>query len=419
GQNWFGLSGAEPVFDWPFLDQANRDHSLVALSPMVWYSDPGALTVGMRARSSYLSLVDQYDFGLAVTSGLRTTPGHPAPSAISRVQGWWRFQNPYWDLLGKPAIGTSAGVAVLDGVAKLDFSQHWDLSPFWTAVGPRIGATLGVTGAYPYDRGMLPAGWEDRSLTEVHGSMDFQLPRSALGDEGSMRLAVSAAAGLANPAQRVPGSGFVLTSGPAAAYSLGPVAEPAGYGRVEVEGTSVSTYADSASLLSLRLYGAVSNTPPAQRALHLSASDPLSNFADNWYRPQGSILTSSGVNYLPLGGAGLRGYDPSVTVNRIVAGNVEVSQRLARRVFSGLSVYGSAFGEAGFAASTTYQLNGSLLGDAGVGLSLRGKLYDRDVTMRLDLPLVVQQPGLAGGRGLVRPNGTVAARWVFSFDDLW
>ena len=82
-------------------------------------------------------------------------------------------------------------------------------------------------------------------------------------------------------------------------------------------------------------------------------------------------------------------------------------------------MYGSAFGEAGVAASTTYQLNGSLLGDAGVGLSLRGKLYDRDVTMRLDLPLVVQQPGLAGGRGLVRPNGTVAARWVFSFDDLW
>ena len=419
GANLFGLSGAEPVYDWPYLDQANRDHSLVALSPLVWYSDPGALTVGMRARSSYLNLVDKFDFGLAITSGLRTTPGNPGPSAFSRVQGWLRFQNPYWDLLGRPSIGTSGGVALLDGVTKLDFAQHWDLSPFWTATGPRIGATLGVTGAYPYDRGMLPAGWEDRSLTELHGSIDFRLPQSALGDDGSMGLSVSAVAGVANPAQRVISGIVPLSLGSAQAYSRGPVAEPSAYGRVEVVGTSVSAYADSASLLSLRIYGAVGNTAPAQRALHLSASDPLSNFENDWYRPQGAILTRPGVNYLPLGGAGLRGYDPSVTVNRIVAGNGEISQRLAHRVFSGLSLYGSVFGEAGFATSATYQLDGSFLGDAGVGVSLRGKLYDRPVTMRLDLPLVVQQPGLAGGRGLTTANGTIAARWVFSFSDLW
>ncbi|HEX8724162.1 MAG TPA: M1 family metallopeptidase [Gemmatimonadaceae bacterium] len=418
GSNLFGLSGAQPVYDWPFLDQASRDHALVALSPLVWYSDPGALTVGMRARTSYLDFVDRYDFGLAVTSGLRATPGHPAPSAISRVQGWLRFENPYWDLLGRPAIGTSGGAAMVDGVAKLDVAQHWDLSPFWAVSGPRIGATLGVTGAYPYDRGMLPAGWEDRSLTEAHGTIDFRVPQSALGDEGSMGLRVSAAVGLASPAQRavVPP---VILSGGAQAYSLGPVAEPATYGRVEVEGTSVSTYADSASLLSLRLYGAVSNDPPAQRALHLSASDPLSNFENDWYRPQGAILTRAGVNYVPLGGAGLRGYDPSVTVRRIVAGNAEVSQRLAYRMFSGLSLYGSVFGEAGFASSDTYRLGGSLLGGAGAGVSLRGKLYDRAVVMRVDLPLVVQQPGLAGGRGLTGANGTVALRWVFSFSDLW
>ncbi len=419
GLDFFGLSGAEPVFDWPFLNQANRNHSLVALSPMLWYSDPGGVTVGVRARPSYLNLVDQYDFGLAVTSGLRTTPGNPTPSAASRLQGWWRFRNPYWDMLQAPSMGTAGGVALADGVLKLDLSQQWDLSPFWTADGPRISATLGATGAYPYDQGMLPVGWEDRSITELHGGVDVRVPWDVLGGSGSAALRLSAAAGIADPQQRVPALVPLTLGTGVQAYSLGPVAEPAAYGRLEIEGTSVSSYADSASLISLRIYGAASNTPPAQRALHLSASDPLSNFENNWYRPQGSILTRAGVNYLPLGGAGLRGYDRAVTVDRIVAGNAELSERIAHRVFSGLSVYGSVFGEAGFAASRTYQMNGSLLGDAGVGVSVRGKLYDRPVTMRLDFPLLVQQPGLAGGRGLTTSGANVTARWVFSFNDLW
>jgi Peptidase family M1 domain len=418
GPDLFGLSGAEPVFDWPFLDQANRDHALVALSPQVWYSDPGGVTLGIRARPSYLNLVDKYDFGLVVTSGLRTTPGHPAPNGVSRLQGWLRFENPYWDWFGAPLIGTSGGVALLDGVAKFDLSQRWDLSPYWTAVGPRVGVTLGVTGAYPYDEGMLPNGWEDRSITELHGALDVTLPGGLMSSSGSMGVQVAVAGGMANPAQIVD-TAVAFASGGAQSYSLGVVGEPAHYARIEAAATSVDRYDDGAFQVALRVYGAASNLPPAQRALHLSVSDPLSNFENGWYRPQGAILTRPGVNFLPLGGAGLRGYDPSVTVNRIVAGNAEVSQRLVDHVFSGLSLWGSAFGEAGFAASKTYRLDGSFLGDAGVGVSLRGRLYDRPVTMRVDLPLLVQQPGLAGGRGLTTSTATIAARWVFSFNDLW
>ncbi len=441
GADWFGLSGAQPVYDWPFLNQANRDHSLVALSPLVWYSDPGALTIGMRARTSYLGLVDKYDFGLAVTSGLRATPGGPlraipggaeqfsgGPSGASRLQAWWRFQNPYSGALTKPAMGMAGGVALLDGIAKLDLSQTWDLSPYWTAVGPRIDATLGVTGAYPYDRGMMPSGWEDRSITEANGSIGVRFPHDVLGQAGTATLRLSAAGGLASPAQHAPpvvvlgASGGGATAGQVgilASRSLGIVDEPALYGRLEAEGTTVSRYAGGATTLSLRLYGALSNDPPAQRALHLSVSDPLSNFADNWYRPRGAILKSRGVNYLPLGGAGLRGYDPSVTVDKIIAGNGELSERLAKDVFSGVSLWGSLFGEAGFAGSRTYALNGAFLADAGAGLSLRGRLYDRQVTVRLDAPLYVEQPGLAGGRGLTHSDATFALRWVFSFDDLW
>jgi hypothetical protein len=313
---------------------------------------------------------------------------------MSRVQGWWRFQNPYWPGLSKPAMGLAGGAALLDGVAKLDVSQTWDLSPLWTAAGPRIGATLGATGAYVYDRGMLPAGWDDRSLTEVHGSFDVTVPRALFGADGTMGLRASGAVGLTG-------------------------AGGSNYGRAELAGTDVSRYDDGASTLSLRVYGAAGNDPPAQAALHLSASDPLENFDDNWYRPRGSILTRPGVNYVPLGGAGLRGYDPAITVARVVAGNAELARRLAPDVFSGLSLWGSLFGDAGFAASRTYALDGAFLADAGAGVSLRGKLYDRDVTVRLDAPVLVHQPALAGGGGLTSSHATVAARWTFSFGDLW
>ncbi len=388
GSTLFGLSGAQPVFDWPFLDQASRDHALVAISPMVWYSDAGALTVGMRARTSYLDLVDRYDFGLAVTSASRAVSG-AAPQPISRLQGWWRFENPYIPGAAAPLMGLSGGAAALDGIVKVDLDRRWDLSPLWTAPGARISGSVGGTGAYPYDQAMLPANWARRSLTEAHGALRIQTPAVLVGDSGSVRVDADAAVGL-----------------------------PA-YARAELALSSVSVWGGGAERLALRLYGGMSSDPPAERALHLSASDPLSNFENDWYRPNGSVLTRPGVNYLPLGGAGLRGYDQAVTAKRIVAANGELSQRVAANVFSGLSLWGSVFGDAGSAASDTYQLNGSFLADAGVGLALRGRLYDREVTLRLDAPIVVQQPGLAGGGGLTGSHATIAARWTFSFEDLW
>ena len=424
GSAMFGLSGAQPVFDWPFLDQSSRDHALVALSPQAWYSDGGAFTVGMRARSNYLGLVDRYDFGLVVTSAARATALRGAPRGLSRVQGWWRFQNPY--TLGGPAplMGLSGGAALLDGVAKADLDKTWDVSPFWTARGPSLSVTVGATGAFVYDEAMLPGGWERRSLVEMHGGFGARVPTALFGDAGWWSVEAWAATGVSPMPNG--GYGVVSPGGPVGRFAYeGNGAVPtldgvsAVYGRAELEARSVGTWNGGGDQLSLRVYGAMSNDPPAQRALHLSASDPLSNFENSWYRPNGSILTRPGVNFLPLGGAGLRGYDQAVTVKRIVAANGELARRLATNVFSRVSLWGSVFGDAGFASSDTYRLNGAFLADAGAGVSLRGRLYDRDVTVRLDAPLVVQQPALGGGGGLVRRPGTVAARWTFSFGDLW
>ncbi|HVZ78276.1 MAG TPA: hypothetical protein VG818_09880, partial [Gemmatimonadaceae bacterium] len=394
GPNPLGLGGAQAVFDWPFLDQSNRDHALVALSPMAWYSNGGAMTIGVRARTNYAGLVDRYDFGLAVGTASRTTARGLAPSGASRVQAWWRFENPYPGFASAPLIGLSGGAALLDGIARVDLSQRWDLSPLWTARGPQVSASLGATGAYPYDRAMLPEGWDDRALTELHGTFGIRVPRALLADSGYSSVDAGAGVGVAAHA-------------------------PSTYGRAELTARSANYWNGGANALLLRAYGALSSATPAQAALHLSAESPLETFANDWYRPQGAILKRPGVNFLPFGGAGLRAYDPMVTVRRILAVNGEMAQRLVPMFFDRLSLWGSVFGDAGFASSTTYTLDGAFLADAGAGLAVRGKLYDRDVTLRLDVPLFAHQPALAGGRGLTKSGADVAARWVFSFSDLW
>jgi hypothetical protein len=59
-----------------------------------------------------------------------------------------------------------------------------------------------------------------------------------------------------------------------------------------------------------------------------------------------------------------------------------------------------------------------LLLDAGVGASFRGRLYDRDVHFRLDLPLFIKQPQFASGPSFAR-KGSLGFRYVFSLTDMW
>ena len=78
----------------------------------------------------------------------------------------------------------------------------------------------------------------------------------------------------------------------------------------------------------------------------------------------------------------------------------------------------SLFGDAGRATATYVALTNQTLADAGAGLVARGRLYDRDVYVRLDAPVFVNQSGLAGGRDWVG-NGSFAPRWMITVGDLW
>ena len=403
-----GWSRIHHVFDWPFLDQIDRDRRIAALLPMSWYAEPYGMTLGLRSRSHYLGTVDRMEIGGVVTSRAADSR-FPAPTLVgdtihedsppyARVQLWGKLENPYLPWMSRPLIGYRAGFALLDGVFRLDASRTLDLSPLVYARGPRAGLTVGLTGAFTYDPNGIPEGWSDADLLEANATLSGRLPVGATGP-AELRGRLSIAGGFAQ--------GGVSTGGD----------DNGGYLKLEAEAVHARPFVDSLTTLTLRAFGGWASEGPYQRALYASTRDPMETFDNHWWRPRGAILKQRGINYLPLGGAGLRGYDPFVTLDYALAGNGDVSRRVwrARRSVGTLAVHVGAFGDAAIATgSGATSLDGSLLADAGIGASLRGRFYDREVRLRLDLPIWVHQPALAGGRGLSERKGDVALRWVLS-----
>ena len=402
-----GIRRTKYVFDWPFLQQNDREHSLVRLMPLAWFSRPlvpsdcptpgcgatkPAVSVGLRARSSYLATVDRYDLGLGFTAGtIRPT--------LSHFNAWARIDDPYLPGASRPWMGTGLDAAFLDGIARVDLRHRWNLSPFTFVPGPQIGLTVRLTGAYPTDRFVLPEQWDDQQTTELGGDLSVRLPAS---DDGSYQsFAASLGAGLARP--RIGGS------------------MAKGYVRADLSGMQVQYLEGGKFALVTRLYAGGESRAPLQRAIFASTADPFTTFWSNYYRPRGSLFKQEELNVLPLGGAMLRGYSYGVALSRVGAANVELAQRL--RTFGSAAngrraIWVSAFGDIAAASSDYVQFGSSMLLDAGVGASFRGRLYDRDVRFRLDLPLFVKQPGLAGGPSFAR-KGSLAFRYVFSLNDMW
>jgi hypothetical protein len=75
-----------------------------------------------------------------------------------------------------------------------------------------------------------------------------------------------------------------------------------------------------------------------------------------------------------------------------------------------------AFGDGAFARPSPAS-GAHVFADAGVGLLARDQLWDRNVTVRFDVPLYVRDPSLAPGGA--SGDDRVKLRWTFSFADLW
>jgi hypothetical protein len=164
----------------------------------------------------------------------------------------------------------------------------------------------------------------------------------------------------------------------------------------------------------LRGYAAMQDGAPPQRALFLSAADPVATYDKHWWRPAGAILKRPGVNWLPLSGAALRGFHWSLAARNVAGGNVDASRRVATKTSASatFALWMHAF------ADVAHTDPHGVLSDAGAGLSVRGRLYDRGFTLRIDSPFFVNRPEFAidGGRA---GSGQLAPRWVFAFNDIW
>jgi hypothetical protein len=306
--------------------------------------------------------------------------------------------------------GIAIGDWALDGVNKFEFKRTWDESPFVYANGPQRVVSVAVTSTVPYDGTFLDdTRWERTTVTSVSGTGTVRAP---LPDTARLRAFLDA--------------GFVSGS------NVG----TRGYIRANAAGTQVWETAGGGQAIAIRGFVGYDAKAPIERSIFLSSEDPTETFADDFLRPRGAPLERPDVHFIALDGAGLRGYDPRLAVPGVMAVNAEATTRVVTlgRSPRALAAYLGAFGDAGTTfrsgpmmtpalaalepVTVGHDLASHLLGDAGVGMALRGYVYDQDVALRVDMPFIVAQPLLAAGRSAGGPN-VAAWRWTFSFNDLW
>ena len=395
------------VFDYPLLDQQAADRYVTALAPLVWYSRPLGVVPAVRLRSSYLGAYDRLEVGLAYGTRLEPAAFPPLGDGVigrtgvaGRLQGWVAIENP--QLFGRrPAMGLSAGVWHLDGLTKAEVARRWER----TRPGGRGARTHGLafTGTYPFERALLDGRrWSGRSASDLTYTYAGAGP-AASGTR--WQLAVTGGA--------LVGDGVDDGEG-----SVRPYAKAEAWWAI-ARGGGASRWSHRA-----RLHAAASSDVPPERAVHVSAATPTATFGNHFWRPDGGIFSNDDVNYRPLGGAGMRGYDPLISGRHVVAVNVEEALRVARfgPATAPLDLEVAAFGDAGVLwADGVGETLRSNLADAGVGLLLRGQLFDRPVRVRLDAPLYVSDPGAAiGARGRdASTRERLRVRWAFSLNDLW
>ena len=398
----YGRPPERTVFDWPFLDQFARYETVTAVLPFAWYSERGEVNYALRTRSNYLGFVDRVESGLAYAS---------EGPAGSRLQYWVVGENPREGT--RVGIGSRFGYWELDDVAKIELRTTRDRSEHLSAGDQRRTTSLALTATIPTSREFLPEPFTggrvvgpfgDPALAGIVNVFDVAVTSEVRGtapDDFAVRA---------------------MLLGGAMAGPDAPDGWKKAFGRVELEGVR-ETYDGGRAFASLqRLWLGAEYQTPFRRAIGLSSRDATETFENHFWRPAGGLLKRDEVHFTPLGGLGLRGYSPFVVLGdaAVIASNLEWGARLAR-VGAGaraLGVWATLFADG--AAAVSLQEGGGAFGlgdtelfaDAGLGLAVRGMLFDRAVVARLDVPLYVEHPFDAVGAepGDERLHG----RWVVS-----
>ena len=395
----YGRAPERFVLDWPFLDQYRRYETVTAVLPFAWDSEAGGVNYALRFRSNYLGFVDRTESGVAYAS---------EGPAGSRLQYWLVAEN---EREGRgTSIGSRFGWWKLDDVAKIELRRTTDRSTYLVAGEQRRTTTVALTATVPTTREFLPAPFTGADvpfmpeLARIVNVFDLSLTSEVRG---------TAAEDFAVRATMLGG----VMAGPDA-----PEEWDAIFGRAELEGVRETYDAGRPFATLQRLWFGAAYRAPMRRAIGLSARDATDTFENHFWRPRGGLLRREGTHFTPLGGMGLRGYSPLAVLGdaAAISTSLEWGVRLARAGGGArsLALWATLFGDGAAAVSLEDGdgLSGlrdtELFGDAGLGLAVRGMLFDRPIIARLDLPIVVEHPGLAVGAD--GGDERVSARWVLS-----
>ncbi len=400
------------VFDWPFLDQADRDKEIIALAPLAWYSSTGGLNLALRARGNYLGAVGQSDGGIAYAFRSPRYTGTGASvraHTFTRVQGWTRVENPRLPWSASPVWGLGYGLAALDGIAKADVHRAWNDSPYPLAGGPRITHSLALTASFPYE-----SKWLDfRRFTDV----------TTIDASGELTWRGAGSAPVSIRAMAMGG------------YLSGQHVDQVGghfLRRAEIDLKKLTALTeDGETALFTRVFIAAAWDSPLQRSVGLSALDLTETFSNHLLRPKGSPFSPDDehdIHYTALGGFALRGYSPLLRLSDAMgaSANVELAHALLNVTDGGrgtppLRLWLSAFGDVGTPMRARLGEGAAARvtpADAGVGIALRGSFFDRGVHLRAEFPIWVRQPALGVGRDPAKLQQS-QFRWTFSLNDLW
>jgi hypothetical protein len=380
----------EHYLDTWFGDRRSRDHRTQGWMPVAWFNDAGGITLGLRTREDYFGRFEQ---NLAILS---YATGWESDRDVKDQDFFFRVRNP--TVFRSPGLSESFEAYNLEGRygARLDLERtSWDHLGW----GPVRTRGLSLTWLAPDDFRYL-----DRGYYEDAGTVELALRGGVTDRRNRWDLAarMSAAGGLAYNRR-----GLTAATGRA---DLDPY-----YGRFTVEASARQTPA-ARWRIGVRVFGGLSTSgddPVKQRQIYAAGQDPLEQVANPFLRSDGALLARPDIYYHAPGGGNLRGFDPRLSAQGLVAANLELERGLADRprakIFRRLAL--AAFGDVGGLFGDAGQ--GRFLADLGVGLRAEHRIGETSFVTRADFPVFVNRPSLAQDTG---PGGDRAGfRWSFSF----
>jgi len=383
-----------------FTERVARDHRTRGISPTAWFNDAGGITLGVRIRQNYFGRFEQNLMQRNFSTGWATD------GKVKDRDFLMRFRNPV--ALQHPGMSQQLEAYNVEGRFGASLALDWARRDH-LGLGPRRKWGLQLTWLQPDDFRYLDRGYYDDA-----GTVELELHTAVQDRRGPWALAAE------------------LRGGGGLAYNRRGLATATGradldqfYGRASLTTTAARPLGARASFR-LRFFTAISTSGDAtvkQRQVYLAGADPLQQFGNPFLRSNGALFVRPDLYYQAPGGGMLRGFDPRLSAEGVVALNAEVERTLVSRTQAKLfrRVRLAAFGDVGHTIGDSVDPTGSSqlrwLADAGVGLRVDHQIGATAFTTRVDLPLYVSRPAVA--QDTDPGSDRVGFRWTVSFQPSW